>query len=142
MNTLEKLEWATIVGATILLFGLAFMAIPLLEELDSLQYYGQDPDYTVNVNSFQWCWVFTYPDGHESGELTIGAGDVVRLELESEDVIHSFYVRELGFKTDIIPGKTRIHLIKADVPGEYWIQCAEFCGAYHGGMRTRLVVEA
>ena len=81
MNTLEKLEWATIVGATILLFGLAFMAIPLLEELDSLQYYGQDPDYTVNVNSFQWGWVFTYPDGHESGELTIGAGDVVRLEL-------------------------------------------------------------
>ena len=42
MNTLEKLEWATIVGAAILLFGLSFMAIPLLEEIDNVQYYGQD----------------------------------------------------------------------------------------------------
>ena len=119
MNTLEKLEWATIAGAAILLFGLSFMAIPLLEELDSVQYYGQDPDYVVTVTAFQWGWTFTYPDGHESGELIIGVGDIVRLELESEDVIHSFYVREMGFKTDRIPGKTRIHIIKADIPGQY-----------------------
>ena len=33
-------------------------------------------------------------------------------------------------------------LIQADKEGEYRGQCAEFCGAYHGGMRTRLVVEA
>ena len=47
----------------------------------------------------------------------------------------------MGFKVDIIPGKTRIQIISAETPGEYWIQCAEFCGAYHGGMRTKLIIE-
>ena len=139
MNTLEKLEWATIIGATILLFGLAALALPVLDALDNPDYYGE-PDYIVNVVASQWSWNFIYPDGSESGELKI-KGDIVRLELESKDVIHSFYVREMGFKVDIIPGRTRIHIIIAETPGEYWIQCAEFCGAYHGGMRTKVIIE-
>ena len=140
MNTLEKLEWATIVGATVLLFGLGTLAVPVLQALDDPDYYGE-PDYVVKVIAEQWAWKFIYPDGSESGELIIKNGDLVRLELESPDVIHSFYVREMGFKGDIIPGKTRIHIINAETPGEYWIQCAEFCGAYHGGMRTKLIIE-
>ena len=140
MNTLEKLEWATIIGATILLFGLAALALPVLDALDNPDYYGE-PDYIVNVVAGQWSWNFIYPDGSESGELKIKQGDIVRLELESKDVIHSFYVREMGFKVDIIPGRTRIQIISAETPGEYWIQCAEFCGAYHGGMRTKVIIE-
>ena len=140
MNTLEKLEWATIIGATILLFGLAALALPVLDALDNPVYFGE-PDYIVNVVASQWSWNFIYPDGSESGELKIKQGDIVRLELESKDVIHSFYVREMGFKVDIIPGRTRIHIIIAETPGEYWIQCAEFCGAYHGGMRTKVIIE-
>lgn len=140
MNTLEKLEWATIIGATILLFGLAALALPVLDALDNPDYYGE-PDYIVNVVASQWSWNFIYPDGSESGELKIKQGDIVRLELESKDVIHSFYVREMGFKVDIIPGRTRIQIISAETPGEYWIQCAEFCGAYHGGMRTKVIIE-
>ena len=140
MNTLEKLEWATIIGATILLFGLAALSLPVLDALDDPDYYGE-PDYIVNVVASQWSWNFIYPDGSESGELKIKQGDIVRLELESKDVIHSFYVREMGFKVDIIPGRTRIHIIIAETPGEYWIQCAEFCGAYHGGMRTKVIIE-
>lgn len=140
MNTLEKLEWATIIGAAILLFILGVLSIPILQSLDDPDYYGE-PDYVVKVQAAQWSWNFIYPDGHESGELKIKNGDVVRLELESSDVIHSFYIREMGFKVDIIPGKTRIHVISAETPGEYWIQCAEFCGAYHGGMRSKLIIE-
>ena len=140
MNTLEKLEWATIIGATILLFGLAALSLPVLDALDDPDYYGE-PDYIVNVVASQWSWNFIYPDGSESGELKIKQGDIVRLELESKDVIHSFYVREMGFKVDIIPGRTRIQIISAETPGEYWIQCAEFCGAYHGGMRTKVIIE-
>ena len=102
MNTLEKLEWVTIVGATVLLFGLGALALPVLDALDNPDYYGE-PDYIVNVEAGQWYWKFIYPDGSESGELKIKQGDIVRLELESEDVIHSFYVREMGFKVDIIP---------------------------------------
>ena len=48
MDTLEKLEWATIAGATVLLFGLAVMALPVLDALDNPDYYGE-PDYVVKV---------------------------------------------------------------------------------------------
>ena len=80
MNTLEKLEWATIVGATVLLFGLGTLAVPVLQALDDPDYYGE-PDYVVKVTAEQWAWKFTYPDGSESGELIIKNGDLVRLEL-------------------------------------------------------------
>ena len=46
METLEKLEWATIIGGTVLLFGLAALALPVLDALDNPDYYG-DPVYIV-----------------------------------------------------------------------------------------------
>ena len=76
MNTLEKLEWITIIGATVLLFGLGALALPVLDALDNPDYYG-DPDYIVKVESGQWYWKFIYPDGTESGELKIKQGEIL-----------------------------------------------------------------
>ncbi len=138
MDITKTLEWSTIFGATALLFYIGFISLPVLSAFETLP---DEPDMVVEVTARQWAWEFRYPDGSVSDRLTVRAGDIVKLEMTSEDVIHSFFVTELAFKVDIIPGKMVDVWMQPDVPGEYWIQCAEFCGKFHGSMRTRLVVE-
>ena len=56
-------------------------------------------------------------------------------------MIHSFWVPQLGGKRDVIPGRENLITLTADAPGEYWGQCAEFCGASHANMRLRVIVD-
>ena len=66
----------------------------------------------------------------------------VSFELQSADVIHSFWLPRLGGKRDVVPTHTNhIWLDAPQQPGEYFGQCAEFCGASHANMRTRAYVE-
>ena len=58
----------------------------------------------------------------------------VHLSLQSKDVIHDWWVEELGQKTDVIPGRTTHTWFRADKIGSYVGQCAEFCGPGHAGM--------
>ena len=138
MDVVTALEISTIVGATALLFYIGFISLPVLYAFEAIP---DEPDMVVEVIARQWVWEFRYPDGSVSDRLTVKAGDVVKLVLTSEDVIHSFFVHDLAFKIDVIPGRVVEVWMQPDVPGEYWIQCAEFCGKFHGSMRTRLVVE-
>jgi len=138
MDAAKTLEISTIVGATAILFYIGFISLPVLYAFQTIP---DEPDMVVEVIARQWVWEFRYSDGSVSDRLTVKAGDVVKLKLTSEDVIHSFFVKELFFKVDVIPGKVVEIWMQPDVPGEYWIQCAEFCGKFHGSMRTRLVVE-
>ena len=138
MEVVTALEISTIVGATALLFYIGFISLPVLYAFEAVP---DEPDMVVEVIARQWAWEFRYPDGSVSDRLTVKAGDVVKLVLTSEDVIHSFFVHDLAFKIDVIPGRVVEVWMQPDVPGEYWIQCAEFCGKFHGSMRTRLVVE-
>ena len=138
MDVAKTLEISTIVGAAAILFYIGFISLPVLYAFEAIP---DEPDMVVEVIARQWAWEFRYSDGSVSDRLTVKAGDVVKLELTSEDVIHSFFVKDLFFKVDAIPGKVVEFWMQPDVPGEYWIQCAEFCGKFHGSMRTRLVVE-
>ena len=63
------------------------------------------------------------------------------LQLESADVIHSFWVPNLAGKQDLVPGRSNTLLIRADHPGIYRGQCAEFCGLQHGRMALMVVAE-
>lgn len=138
MEVAKTLEISTIVGAMALLFYIGFISLPVLYAFEAIP---DEPDMVVEVIARQWVWEFRYPDGSVSDRLTVKAGDVVKLELTSEDVIHSFFVSDLFFKVDVIPGKVVEVWMQPDQPGEYWIQCAEFCGKFHGSMRTLLIVE-
>jgi cytochrome c oxidase subunit 2 len=73
--------------------------------------------------------------------MHLPAGRPVRILLESADVIHSFWVPQLGGKRDVIPGHTNAITLVADSPGVYFGQCAEFCGLSHANMRFRVFVE-
>jgi cytochrome c oxidase subunit 2 len=65
----------------------------------------------------------------------------VRLELESADVIHSFWVPQLGGKRDLIPGHQNELTLTPLVAGYYYGECAEFCGLSHANMRFRVMVD-
>ena len=72
--------------------------------------------------------------------IAVPAGREVELIIRSQDVTHSFYVRELRLKQDAVPGM-EIHMhFNATVPGEYEIACAELCGLGHYRMHSMLTV--
>jgi cytochrome c oxidase subunit II len=97
----------------------------------------------INVLAHQWWWEFHYPASGVAAadELHIPAGVPIRLALRSADIIHSFWVPQLGGKRDVIPGQTNELTFIAHVSGTYLGQCAEFCGLSHANMRFRVVVE-
>jgi cytochrome c oxidase subunit 2 len=75
-----------------------------------------------------------------SATLRVPAGRAVKLVLNSVDVIHSFFVRELRLKQDLVPGMRIPLSFVATVPGTYEIPCAELCGLGHAQMRSTMVV--
>jgi cytochrome c oxidase subunit 2 len=102
----------------------------------------------VNVTGHKWWWEFTYPSGTAGTQFTtayemhIPVGRPVQVDLTSADVIHSFWVPSLNGKRDAFPGKHLSIFIRADQPGRYEGQCAEFCGAQHANMRLVVVAES
>ena len=95
----------------------------------------------VNVTGYQWWWAFEYPEEgfHTANELVFPAGRVIKLNLRASDVIHSFWLPKLAGKTDLIPGQQNTMWIKADEPGYFWGQCAEYCGDSHAYMLFRAI---
>lgn len=99
----------------------------------------RDPDFTVVAH--QWWWEVRYPGGATTAnEIHMPAQTDVLVRIESADVIHSFWVPQLGRKVDAIPGHPNHVWIRADEPGVYLGACSEFCGAQHAWMRIRVVV--
>ncbi len=105
------------------------------------------PAVSVKVEGFQWGWRFTYlnPDGspmappivgdqYSEPVLTLPAGETVRLQLVSDDVIHSFYVPDFLFKRDLIPRVNNVVELYIDKTGTFQGHCAEFCGLDHAYM--------
>jgi len=89
----------------------------------------------------QWMWKAQHPGGErEIDELHVPVGQPVRLVMNSQDVIHSFYVPALRVKQDVVPGRVSSLWFKAERPGVYWMTCAEFCGTDHSVMGGKFYV--
>jgi len=101
---------------------------------------GKSPIY-IDVNGIQYAWIFTYAEsGIVSGELRVPIGHPVHLNMKAGDVIHAFWLPEFRIKQDVIPGTDTTLVFTPTRNGDYPIICAELCGAYHGGMKSRLYV--
>jgi cytochrome c oxidase subunit 2 len=97
----------------------------------------------VQVDAHQFYWQFTYPDGAVSiDELHAPVNRVVRLDIDSHDVDHSWWIPQLGGKFDAIPGQDTHTWFKADRVGTYKGRCGEFCGVLHAEMAAQVVVES
>lgn len=104
----------------------------------------------LGVRAKQFEWNVTYP----GADGTLGTGDdfVVRnqlhfpvnrpilIQLESEDVLHSFFIPQLRVKQDAVPGMTIPVWFEATKTGGYQIGCAELCGLGHYRMRARVTI--
>ena len=122
---------------------LVFIAFPTVAAIFRTQATPPTDALRVKVIGHQWWWEFQYPDLGvvTATDLHLPAGRAVSLEIAGADVIHSFWVPRLGGKRDAIPGSLTRIVLTADAPGEYYGQCAEFCGASHANMRHLAVVE-
>jgi heme/copper-type cytochrome/quinol oxidase subunit 2 len=150
----NKLEAAWTLAVVALLAGVAAYSTVLLYHIDSLP---SDPTEYVTVIGHQWYWEFCYAvngscynstydvttNTISGGALWAPPGAVVQINVTGADVIHSFNIPQLGVRIDAIPGRTN-HLaftVPTVSPGtQYLIQCTEFCGTYHGSMRSFLVI--
>ncbi|MBN3498694.1 aa3-type cytochrome oxidase subunit II [Arthrobacter pascens] len=124
---------------------------------------SQPADVVVDVRGKQWAWDFNYKKGevitedvHEAGvqahltgeavdkeklpTLYLPVGKSVDVELNSRDVIHSFWVPAFLQKRDMIPGKTNYIRFTPTKEGTYDGKCAELCGEYHSEMLFRVKV--
>ncbi|MGH7986678.1 MAG: cytochrome c oxidase subunit II [Candidatus Binataceae bacterium] len=99
--------------------------------------------FTVRVIAHQWWWEFKYPTlGIDTAdEVHIPENREIHFELVSDDVIHSFFMPQVGAKRDVVPGQMNQITLTANVPGMYYGQCAEFCGTSHANMRFRVFVD-
>ncbi|HET6195009.1 MAG TPA: cytochrome c oxidase subunit II, partial [Acetobacteraceae bacterium] len=99
----------------------------------------------IQLKGYQWWWAATYAATRPAeafttaNELHVPVGRPVRIELEAMDVIHSFWVPNLGGKKDAVPGHTTALWIEANQPGTYKGQCTEFCGDGHADMLITVV---
>jgi cytochrome c oxidase subunit 2 len=97
---------------------------------------------TVLVTGHQWWWEIRYPTGAvTANELHIPVRTPVRVEVRTDDVIHSFWVPELNRKVDAIPGRTNAIELSAGGVGSYRGQCSEFCGVQHTHMGLEVVAQ-
>ncbi|MDK3256959.1 cytochrome c oxidase subunit II [Blastococcus capsensis] len=98
----------------------------------------------IEVIGHQWYFEVRYPEAGVTtvGELHLPVGQPVEFHLTSADVIHSFWVPELGGKTDMLPDGVNVLVLQADEPGEWGTSCAEFCGLEHATMQLDVVAES
>ena len=129
------------------IFGLGIATTVIVLGLSLVSYAGQRTVFAKDGNPLilkiighQWWWEVRYEadSPHESfvtaNEIRIPTGQPVRLELESADVIHSFWVPSLTGKMDLITGQKNELQFTANNAGIYRGQCAEFCGLQHAHM--------
>ena len=102
----------------------------------------------VEITGHQWWWTVRYLDGPDThsifstaNEMHVPVGRPVVIKLDADDVIHSFWVPSLAGKKDLITGRTALLQTRADQPGVYRGQCAEFCGLEHAMMGLLVIAE-
>jgi cytochrome c oxidase subunit 2 len=114
---------------------------------------GQEPapggkSLRIHVNGQQYIWRFDYVgekqlDGgrpmYAYTDMYVPVNTTVTLKIYSSDVIHSWWIPQLGGKADATPGHTNETWFKIKNPGVYRGQCAELCGEGHADMRARVI---
>jgi cytochrome c oxidase subunit 2 len=96
----------------------------------------------IQVNGQRYAWRYTYPDRDTNvlnnvfsyTEMVVPTQTTVTLDIQAQDVAHSWWIPHLGGKFDAVPGHTNFTWFKIPKPGVYKGQCAELCGRNHADM--------
>ncbi|WP_229487351.1 cytochrome c oxidase subunit II [Pseudoduganella lutea] len=124
--------WATVVATV----GLFMLLVADMWTARALARLPMKEALRIELTGHQYWWEVRYTDEGFStaNELHLPVGRPVVVTLKSRDVIHTLWVPNLAGKRDMIPGRTATISLRADRPGVYRAQCAEFCGLQHALM--------
>src|SRR5688572_14660264 len=135
-NTKLELTW-TVLPAVVLVF----IAVPTVRSIWRFQSGAPANALQVDVIGHQWWWEFRYPEQNivTANELYIPTGRPVNFVLRSADVIHSYWIPQLGGKRDAVSNRTNTPWYTPDSVGTQAFNgsCNEYCGASHANMRFR-----
>ena len=136
-NTPLEIAW-TAIPAVILIF----VAIPTVRTIFQTQAKAAPDALQVEVIGHQWWWEFKYPQYGitTASELYLPSGRTVNFSLRTFDVLHSFWIPQMGGKRDLISNRTNYVWFtpNKDLPSSAWNGfCAEYCGTSHANMRFR-----
>ncbi len=136
-NTTLEIGW-TVLPVIIV----ALIAFPTLRTLWALQAPPEEGSLEVKVTGKRWWFEFEYPEYGfvTANELHLPTERMADLQLQSDNVIHSFWVPKLSGKRDMVPGRGQHLWFTPEEPGVYQGQCAELCGASHGLMKFKVFV--
>jgi cytochrome c oxidase subunit II len=138
-NTRLEVIWTAI--PSILIVGLVTYAYVVLRDIEKTPALAAgQKERVVKVFGEQFAWTFQYNEGgrqFRSAQLYLPAGESVKFEVQSKDVIHDFWVPDFRMKIDAVPGITTSYRVtpKQSALGPHQIVCAELCGLGHAFMR-------
>jgi cytochrome c oxidase subunit II len=95
----------------------------------------------VKVTGQQWQWAFEYGNGKKSTVLNLPLNKPVEFIINSNDVLHGFYIPAFRIKQDAVPGSTKMISVTPVKEGTYNVFCTQYCGVGHSFMYTTAVVE-
>jgi cytochrome c oxidase subunit II len=138
-NTKLEIAW-TLIPAILI----SIITVPTVQTI-FYTYREAPPDaLTIDVFGWQWWWEFRYVT--ETGDTVVTANEVhvpvgrpVHLRMTAVDVIHSFWIPQMGGKRDVTPNRITELVFTPNEAGVYLGQCAEFCGESHALMKMRLI---
>ena len=137
----KKLEitWTVLPFLAVMFF--LFLAVRTMSDINKPFDKNSQPD--IIITAHQWWWDMKYPKYNvtTANELHIPAGKKLLMRVESADVIHDWWVPELGRKIDAVPGHPNYNWIEADTAGDYEGACSEYCGMQHAWMRIKVVAQ-
>ncbi len=135
-----ELIWTLI--PLVIVIVLFFLSLHVMREINKPIMPGEKPDIVIIAH--QWWWEMRYPKQNiiTANELHIPIHKRLLMNIESADVIHSWWVPSLGRKIDAIPGRKNSGWIEADSIGEYEGTCSEYCGTQHAWMRIKVIAQS
>jgi cytochrome c oxidase subunit 2 len=141
-NSTLEITW-TIIPALILVL----IAVPTVKAIWQTEAKASANSLQVQVIGHQWWWEFRYPQYGviTANELYLPAGRTVNFQLNSKDVIHSFWTPQLGGKRDVIANRTNYIWYTPDssLAGSVFNGfCTEYCGSSHANMRFHVYTVA
>jgi cytochrome c oxidase subunit 2 len=129
-NTTLEIVWTIL--PVILVITLGVWGATTLNALTA----SESGEMVIEVTGQQWVWGFAYPeyDNLTSGELVLPVNQPIVLKMQSNDVLHSFWVPEFRVKQDLVPGRvTELRITPTEI-GQFTLRCAEICGLNHTSM--------
>ncbi len=144
-------------------FLIFYFTVVTENEVDAV---APHPSEIIHVVGYRWGWQFTYYDGShrsqgvvvatsaepkklaqaatssEYPQLVLPEHATIRIDLDSRDVIHGFYIPAFNFSRYAQPGYTNVFDFTTTTAGVFVGQCSQYCGLYHAEMIFSVRVES